>query len=96
MTPLIYILEIIQTIGKSKSYESISTQKARNIVAEHSYYDTHAFINSLMQNGFTQQQAEQLCLLFKDIVNFISEDIKKTCVTKSGQDLAIQQVNLHL
>lgn len=68
-----------------KVYESLSAKKSRNIVAERSYFDTHAFVSSLMENGFTLQQAEQMCNLFKEIVNFVSQDIKKDCVTKSGQ-----------
>lgn len=65
-------------------------------MAERSYFDTYDFIQSLIQKGFTQEQAEQLCILFKDIVNYIAQDIKKECVTKPGQDLAIQQVMIHI
>lgn len=72
-----------------KPYESLSAKKSRNIVAERSYFDTHLFVSSLMENGFNQQQAEQMCSLFKEIVNFVSQDIKKDCVTKSGQVIKI-------
>lgn len=75
---------------------SISAQKSRNIVAERSYFDTHQFVKSLTQNGFNEQQAEQLCVLVKEITNYVSGDIKKECVTRSGQDLAIQQVMIHI
>jgi hypothetical protein len=68
-----------------KSHESLSTQKSRNVVAERSYFDTHSFVKSMQQNGFSENQAEALCSLFKDIVNFIAQDIKKECVTKPGQ-----------
>ena len=54
-------------------------------MAERGYYDSLAFVKSLTESGFTQSQAEQLCFLFKDIVNYIAEDIKKECVTKPGQ-----------
>ncbi|CAF0746264.1 unnamed protein product [Brachionus calyciflorus] len=77
-------------------YESLSTKKSLNIIAERSYFDTHLFVSNLMDSGFTQHQAEQLCVLFKEIVNFISQDIKKDCVTKTGQELSIQQVMIHI
>lgn len=77
--------------------EHVLTKKmAKTVVAERGYFDTHAFVGILLQNGFTQQQAESMCHLFKDIVNYISEDIKKECVTRPGQDLAIQQVMIHI
>lgn len=69
----------------SADNEELSKQKSKTVVAERGYFDTHSFIKSLMVNGFTQQQAEQLCALFKDIVNYIAQDIKKECVTKPGQ-----------
>lgn len=64
---------------------SLSAQVSRNIIAQRSYFDTHLFVSQLESSGFNRQQAEQLCALFKEIVNFISQDIKKDCVTKSGQ-----------
>lgn len=67
-----------------KAYESLSTQKSKNVVAEKSFFDTHLFINSLVSNGFEPRQAERLCELFKEIVNFVATDIKRDCVTKAG------------
>ena len=63
----------------------MSAKKSRSVVAERSYFDTHSFISELEQNGFNRQQAEKMCYLFKEIVNYVSQDIKKECVTKSGQ-----------
>ena len=76
--------------------EVLTKKMVKTLVAEKGYFDTHGFISTLTLNGFTQQQAEVLCHLFKDIVNYISEDIKKECVTRPGQDLAIQQVMIHI
>lgn len=70
---------------KKENFQSLSSAKSRKVVAERSYFDTYEFIQSLTQKGFTHQQAEQLCVLFKDIVNYIAQDIKKDCVTKAGQ-----------
>jgi hypothetical protein len=64
---------------------TIPTKRAGRKVVEKGYYDTHSFINSLVEHEFTQEQAEQLCFLFKDIVNYIADDIKSECVTRSGQ-----------
>jgi hypothetical protein len=81
---------MINTITRSRfkyyCLESVvSKPVSRQIVAERGYYDSLAFVKSLTESGFTQSQAEQLCFLFKDIVNYIAEDIKKECVTKPGQ-----------
>lgn len=62
-----------------------NTKRASRKVVEKGFYDTHSFINSLVEHKFTQDQAEQLCFLFKDIVNYIADDIKNECVTRSGQ-----------
>ena len=68
----------------------------RTKVAERGYFDTHQFIANLTNNGFSLQQAEVVATLFKEVVNYIAEDIKKECVTRPGQDLAIQQVMIHI
>ena len=63
----------------------LTKKMIKSVVAERGYFDTHAFVGALIQNGFTEQQAEIVCLLFKDVTNYISEDIKKECVTRPGQ-----------
>jgi hypothetical protein len=84
-TSLVY-REIDQGSSSAPVKEAVLTKKmAKTVVAERGYFDTHAFVGILLQNGFTQQQAEVMCHLFKDIVNYISEDIKKECVTRPGQ-----------
>ncbi len=75
----------ISIFNKDAKVTTLSAQKSRKVVAERSYYDTYEFIQSLVAKGFTQAQAEQLCFLFKDIVNYIAQDIKKECVSKPGQ-----------
>jgi hypothetical protein len=54
-------------------------------VTEQSYFDTHVFVNALVNSGYTNKQAEQICYLFKDITNSMAQDIKRECVTKSSQ-----------
>ena len=76
---------LISIFNKDAKPTTLSAQKSRKVVAERSYYDTYEFIQSLVAQGFTQAQAEQLCFLFKDIVNYIAQDIKKECVSKPGQ-----------
>jgi len=71
-------------------------QKAKAFVAERGYFDTHLFIKDLTANGFTDQQAEKLCHIFKEIVNYVVQDFKTECVTKAGQELAITQVMIHI
>ena len=43
------------------------------------------FIKELQNEGFTPQQAESLCKLFKEVVNYVVNDIKNECVTRSVQ-----------
>lgn len=88
--------EVYSATAAAKNYESLSTQKSKNVVAEKSFFDTHLFINSLISNGFEQRQAERMCELFKEIVNFVATDIKRDCVTKAGLDLAIQQIMIQI
>ena len=55
-------------------------------MSERGFYDTHAFIKTLVESGdFTPVQAESLCSLFKDITNYVADDVRNECVTKSGQ-----------
>jgi len=85
-TSLIYRQNGQESLPQTLKSEHVLTKKmAKTVVAERGYFDTHAFVSVLLQNGFTQQQAESMCHLFKDIVNYISEDIKKECVTRPGQ-----------
>lgn len=60
-------------------------QKAKAFIAERGYFDTHLFIKDLTNNGFTPEQAERLCNIFKELVNYIVHDFKTECVTKAGQ-----------
>lgn len=88
--------KITDLTAGSADNEELSKQKSKSVVAERGYFDTHSFIKSLMANGFTQQQAEQLCVLFKDIVNYIAQDIKKECVTKPGQVINFKMNKFHV
>lgn len=87
---------LFQSIPDTPAYQPAiptgNTRRATRKVVEKGFYDTHSFINSLVEHKFTQDQAEQLCFLFKDIVNYIADDIKNECVTRSGQ--VIFKVNL--
>lgn len=83
-------------IDNQATQQTVSTKRGTRKVVEKGFYDTHTFINSLVEHKFTQEQAEQLCFLFKDITNYIADDIKNECVTRTGQELAIQQVMVHI
>ena len=54
------------------------------------------FINTLVKSGFTPLQAENMCYMLKDVIGFVAQDLKKKCVTKSGQELALQQIMIHI
>jgi len=90
-TPVFASPTSIEPSTTSSSYEL-----ARAAVAEISYFDTHAFVKQLESTGFSNAQAEEMCMLFKEVVNYVSTDVKKQCVTKPGQDVAIQQVMIHI
>ncbi len=60
--------------------QATTQQKAKAFVAERGYFDTHSFIKDMMQSGFTQEQSEELCRLFKAIVNYVAHDFKTECL----------------
>ena len=87
----------IISLNEPKADETPKGVKKTNYeVSERGFYDTHAFVNTLTESKFTNEQSETLCMLFKDIVNFISNDIRKECVTRPGQELAVQQIMIHI
>lgn len=94
-------LAAYSTAAASQSTNSQASKDTASLAskakpAESSHFDTHAFVSHLTTSGYTQQQAEQLCYLFKDITNAVVHEIKKECVTKSSQELSIQQIMIHI
>jgi hypothetical protein len=63
--------------------QSISTTKLlyqqKPKIAERNYFDTGMFQKELQNEGFTPQQAESLCRLFKEIVLYVVNDVKSEC-----------------
>jgi hypothetical protein len=81
-----YVDELVQTPSLVSSQQPKFSKKVNYKVSERGFYDTHAFVKTLVESGdFNQQQAESLCLLFKDITNYIADDVRSECVSKSGQ-----------
>ena len=67
----------------SSVLKSISTTnlvfQQKTKIAERNYFDTGLFIKELQNEGFTPQQAESLCRLFKEIVTYVINDVKSEC-----------------
>ncbi len=82
-----YVDELVNQPPQISSQQPAKPPKKVNYrVSERGFYDTHAFIKTLVETGeFTTTQAETLSSLFKDITNYVVDDIKTECVTKSGQ-----------
>lgn len=60
------------------------------------FFDTHALVCLLEQNGFTTQQSEVIVSAFVKIVNTNLDMIYKDMVTKVQQEIALQQVMSHI
>uniref|UniRef100_A0A8C9EJB5 Mitochondrial calcium uniporter regulator 1 n=1 Tax=Pavo cristatus TaxID=9049 RepID=A0A8C9EJB5_PAVCR len=60
------------------------------------FFDTHALVCLLEENGFTTQQSEVIVSAFVKIVNTNLDMIYKDMVTKVQQEIALQQVMSHI
>lgn len=60
------------------------------------FFDTHALVCLLEENGFTTQQSEVIVSAFVKIVNANLDMIYKDMVTKVQQEIALQQVMSHI
>ncbi|XP_033010543.1 mitochondrial calcium uniporter regulator 1 [Lacerta agilis] len=60
------------------------------------YFDTHAFVCLLEENGFTTQQSEIIVSALINIINNNMNVIYKDMVTKVQQEIALQQIMSHI
>ncbi|XP_057280354.1 mitochondrial calcium uniporter regulator 1 [Pezoporus wallicus] len=60
------------------------------------FFDTHALVCLLEQNGFTTQQSEVIVSALVKIMNTNLDMIYKDMVTKVQQEIALQQVMSHI
>ncbi|NXQ91143.1 MCUR1 regulator, partial [Nyctibius grandis] len=60
------------------------------------FFDTHALVCLLEENGFTTQQSEVIVSALVNIMNTNLDVIYKDMVTKVQQEIALQQVMSHI
>ncbi|NWZ83719.1 MCUR1 regulator, partial [Poecile atricapillus] len=60
------------------------------------YFDTHALVCLLEENGFTTQQSEVIVSALVKIMNTNLDMIYKDMVTKVQQEIALQQIMSHI
>ncbi|KFV16421.1 Mitochondrial calcium uniporter regulator 1, partial [Pterocles gutturalis] len=60
------------------------------------FFDTHALVRLLEENGFTTQQSEVIVSALMKIMNANLDMIYKDMVTKVQQEIALQQVMSHI
>ncbi|NXI91691.1 MCUR1 regulator, partial [Psophia crepitans] len=60
------------------------------------FFDTHALVCLLEENGFTNQQSEVIVSALVKIMNTNLDMIYKDMVTKVQQEIALQQVMSHI
>ncbi|NXW90366.1 MCUR1 regulator, partial [Alopecoenas beccarii] len=60
------------------------------------FFDTHALVRLLEENGFTTQQSEVVVSALVKIMNTNLDMIYKDMVTKVQQEIALQQVMSHI
>uniref|UniRef100_A0A8C6XVG8 Mitochondrial calcium uniporter regulator 1 n=1 Tax=Naja naja TaxID=35670 RepID=A0A8C6XVG8_NAJNA len=60
------------------------------------YFDTHAFVCLLEENGFTTQQSEIIVSAIMNIMKSNMDMIHKDMVTKMQQEIAVQQIMSHI
>ncbi|XP_048204402.1 mitochondrial calcium uniporter regulator 1 isoform X2 [Perognathus longimembris pacificus] len=74
----------LQLEHKSKDFTSAGTKKL--------YFDTHALVCLLEENGFTTQQAEIIVSALVKIMDANMDIIYKDMVTKMQQEITLQQI----
>ncbi|XP_030067073.1 mitochondrial calcium uniporter regulator 1 isoform X2 [Microcaecilia unicolor] len=60
------------------------------------YFDTHALVRLLEENGFTTQQSEIIVSALVKIINSNMEVVYKDMVTKMQQEISLQQIMSHI
>ncbi|XP_057221295.1 mitochondrial calcium uniporter regulator 1 [Malurus melanocephalus] len=81
----------ISVSSSVQSKENISLLGNRRL-----YFDTHALVCLLEENGFTTQQSEVIVSALVKIMNTNLDMIYKDMVTKVQQEIALQQVMSHI
>uniref|UniRef100_A0A8D2P2X4 Mitochondrial calcium uniporter regulator 1 n=2 Tax=Zosterops lateralis melanops TaxID=1220523 RepID=A0A8D2P2X4_ZOSLA len=79
------------SVSSLQSKENISLPGNRRL-----YFDTHALVCLLEENGFTTQQSEVIVSALVKIMNTNLDMIYKDMVTKVQQEIALQQVMSHI
>ncbi|XP_063259162.1 mitochondrial calcium uniporter regulator 1 [Prinia subflava] len=79
------------SVSSLQSKEDISLLGNRRL-----YFDTHALVCLLEENGFTTQQSEVIVSALVKIMNTNLDMIYKDMVTKVQQEIALQQVMSHI
>ncbi|KAM4908046.1 mitochondrial calcium uniporter regulator 1 [Sylvia borin] len=79
------------SVSSLQSKENISLPGNRRL-----YFDTHALVCLLEENGFTTQQSEVIVSALVKIMNTNVDMIYKDMVTKVQQEIALQQVMSHI
>ncbi|KAI6075241.1 Mitochondrial calcium uniporter regulator 1 [Aix galericulata] len=77
--------------GSSQGKGSASLLGSRRL-----FFDTHALVCLLEENGFTTQQSEVIVSALVKIMNTNLDMIYKDMVTKVQQEIALQQVMSHI
>ncbi|XP_068252954.1 mitochondrial calcium uniporter regulator 1 [Nyctibius grandis] len=81
----------ISASSSSQSKGNISLLGNRKL-----FFDTHALVCLLEENGFTTQQSEVIVSALVNIMNTNLDVIYKDMVTKVQQEIALQQVMSHI
>ncbi|XP_062343769.1 mitochondrial calcium uniporter regulator 1 [Cinclus cinclus] len=79
------------SVSSLQSKESLSLLGNRRL-----YFDTHALVCLLEENGFTTQQSEVIVSALVKIMNTNLDMVYQDMVTKVQQEIALQQVMSHI
>ncbi|XP_056340115.1 mitochondrial calcium uniporter regulator 1 isoform X2 [Oenanthe melanoleuca] len=85
------VRDVSISVSPLQSKESLSLLGNRRL-----YFDTHALVCLLEENGFTTQQSEVIVSALVKIMNTNLDMIYKDMVTKVQQEVALQQVMSHI
>ncbi|XP_032079188.1 mitochondrial calcium uniporter regulator 1 isoform X1 [Thamnophis elegans] len=81
--------------GRALQFEN-SKSRCSPLGSRTLYFDTHAFVCLLEENGFTTQQSEIIVSAVMNIMKNNMDMIHKDMVTKMQQEIAVQQIMSHI
>ncbi|KAK9403505.1 mitochondrial calcium uniporter regulator 1 [Crotalus adamanteus] len=81
--------------GRALQFEN-SKSRCSPLGSRTLYFDTHAFVCLLEENGFTTQQSEIIVSALMNIMKSNMDMIHKDMVTKMQQEIAVQQIMSHI